>query len=349
MIEKGSWTTFPAQGPLVVFRIGWAGVDMFFAISGFVIAYSALILYRRNPPRFARDYWMRRLTRIVPLYVLTVAAWIWLLWPGFFAQPVHTWTWQLLSHLLFVHNFSPHTHSSIDGVNWSLGVEMQFYLLVAILIGWIDRTPGWRIWLYGIVIAWAWRACSVVLYGGGPDSWPLFMHSTQLPGTLDEFGAGIFLAKWMVDGRAPSATRGALWLAGALAAGYLVMGVYWTHAAFWIFPDMVIFWKTGFAFVLLCVVAAAVELPQVVAHRWLAPVDGLGEVSYGIYLWHLFALEWLVTAQGLRGGVALAAVIAVTLVAATLSWRYFEKPIMALGRRTRREDASRELSSMAAP
>ena len=350
VIEKGHWTTFPMDGPLVVFRMGWAGVDLFFVISGFVIAYSALILYRRDPKRFQRDYWMRRLTRIVPLYFLTVAAWIWLMWPGFFDQPLGDWGWQLFTHLAFIHNFWPGTHSMIDGVNWSLAVEMQFYLLVALLIGWIDRTPGWRIWLYGIAIAWMWRAYTVALYGGPTtDAGSVFVHSTQLPGTLDEFGAGIFLAKWVLDGTRLTALRGVLWIAGAALAGWLVMPEYWSHAAYWIFPGMVVFWKTGFAVVLLCIVAAAVELPQVIAYRWLRPVDGLGEVSYGIYLWHLFVVEWLVMQDGLRAGTALASVIAITVAIAALSWRYFEKPLMALGRRDRSKTVSRELSSMGAP
>jgi peptidoglycan/LPS O-acetylase OafA/YrhL len=43
------WTAFPDEGPLVVFRIGWIGVDLFFVISGFVITRSALGLWRAEP------------------------------------------------------------------------------------------------------------------------------------------------------------------------------------------------------------------------------------------------------------------------------------------------------------
>src|SRR3954469_7371289 len=72
VIEHGHWTTYPSDGPLATFRIGWYGVDLFFVISGFVIAYSALILRRADPASFRRRYWARRLTRILPLYLATL-------------------------------------------------------------------------------------------------------------------------------------------------------------------------------------------------------------------------------------------------------------------------------------
>jgi len=61
------WTTFPVDGPLLTFRIGWIGIDLFFVISGFVITRSALALYREDPVEFSRRYRARRLSRIVPL------------------------------------------------------------------------------------------------------------------------------------------------------------------------------------------------------------------------------------------------------------------------------------------
>lgn len=335
VIEHGHWTAFPASGPLTIFRMGWSGVDLFFVISGFVIAYSALSLYRRAPAGFGRRYWSHRIARIVPLYVVTIAAWIVLFWPTFFEQPAAQWGWQLLTHLIFIHNWWSDTHSAIDGVNWTLGVEMQFYLAVALLVPWIDRTPGWRIWLYGIAIAWAWRACMLVLYGHD-DSWIQFVSSTQLPGALDEFGAGIFLAKWVSGHERRSALRGLAWLAAAAVAGWLVLELYWSRASFWGFPAMAVFWRTGFAVALLALVAAAVELPQVLATKWLLPVNGLGEVSYGIYLWHLFPLRWIVDDAGVSGSRGLLAVVAVTVLLATVSWWCLEKPIMRLARRADR-------------
>lgn len=331
VIEHGHWTQYPTQGPLVVFRIGWIGVDVFFAISGFVITYSSLLLYRGAPHAFASRYWTRRIARIVPLYVLTIAVWVGFQSPSYFSQPAREWSFQLATHALFIHNWFSSTNGSIDGVNWSLGVEMQFYALVALLIRWLDRTPGWRIWLWCASIAVAWRACMFWLNAG--DSWRLFMATTQLPGTLDEFGAGIFLAKWVLDGKAGVPAPRITWTLAAVATTWIAMALYWPRAGYWDNVGMVMFWRCAFAISLLCVLAASISLPQVLAYKWLRPIDHLGEVSYGIYLWHLFAVQYAIYAMGYGGVQALLWVLGLTLVAAGLSWRYFEKPLMKVARR----------------
>ena len=330
VIEYSGWTSFPSEGPLVTFRIGWLGVDLFFVISGFVIAYSALCLYRTSPLLFAREYWRRRLSRILPLYLVTLFAWV--LLAGTFRLPPGELARQLLTHLTFTHSFWPDTHGAIDGPNWSLAIEMQFYLAIALLVRWIDRTPGWRIWLYGIAIAWAWRAAMYWLHAD-EGAFQVFVAVTQLPGVLDEFGAGIFLAKLVLDGPPRGRWRGLGWLAAAGAAGFAAMALYWPWAPYWNIPAMVIFWRTLFAAFLLAVVASAVYLPQILAHPAMRPLDHLGDVSYGIYLWHLFAVIGVIHLGGYQRLVALAGVLALTIATAMISWRYLEKPILERARR----------------
>src|SRR5258708_5322664 len=129
-----NWESFPISGPLVTFRIGWIGVDLFFVISGFVITRSALAMWRRDPLAFPRQYWAHRLSRIVPLYLLTGVLWVVLFLPDFFDQSSLHALWQISAHLTFTHTFWPFTYAAINGVNWTLALEMQFYLLVAVLI-----------------------------------------------------------------------------------------------------------------------------------------------------------------------------------------------------------------------
>jgi peptidoglycan/LPS O-acetylase OafA/YrhL len=279
VIEFTKWKSFPIEGPLLTFRIGWIGVDLFFVISGFVIAGSALALHRKNRDGFRRTFWARRLSRIVPLYVLTGALWIVLVEPSFFRQPTGRWIGHLLAHITFTHNLFPATFDSIDGVNWTIGIEMQFYLLVALLIPWIARTPGWRIWLYCILIAWTWRGTTFYAFAGQDDPYRLFKRIIQLPGTLDEFGAGIFLAKMIERRRGAAPTLGVAWTIAAIIAGTISVAIYWQHATYWNQAPMVIFWRTSLGVFFLCVVAAAVHLPSFADRSATASTSGTSSRS----------------------------------------------------------------------
>jgi peptidoglycan/LPS O-acetylase OafA/YrhL len=331
VIEFSKWTAFPFEGPLLTFRIGWIGVDLFFVISGFVITRSALALWRQEPPEFRRKYWARRLSRIVPLYVLTGALWIAFFKPGFFDLPLRA-LGQIATHLTFTHSFFPGTFDSIDGVNWTLALEMQFYLAVAVAIPWLARTPGWRIWVYCILVAWTWRAAMFWFFGHYEPA-RLFMRVMQLPGALDEFGAGIFLARLLDRHPRPRSSAGRVWALAAVAVGTVCMAIYWPHANYWDLPGMVILWRTLLGAFFLCVVAAAVHLPAI-AETWpLRPVRYLGEVSYGIYLWHLFAIRLCLWIGGFSPLQTLGVTLGLTLLLAATSWHFFEKPILDYGRR----------------
>jgi peptidoglycan/LPS O-acetylase OafA/YrhL len=161
----------------------------------------------------------------------------------------------------------------------------------------------------------------------------LFMRLMQLPGVLDEFGAGIFLAK-LLDGR-PGAekTVGWVWLVTAIATGTACFSIYLLHTSYWDEPAMVIFWRTLLGAFLLCVVAAAVRLPAF-AEMWpFRPIRYLGEISYGIYLWHPFVLEVLRESTGITPLMALGITLGLTILMAATSWQFFEKPILDRGRR----------------
>lgn len=98
----------------------------------------------------------------------------------------------------------------------------------------------------------------------------------------------------------PKAIAGWTWVAAAIVSGTACMGLYWPHAGYWDQPAMVIFWRTSLGAFFLCVVAAAVYLPSF-AEKWpLRPVHYAGEVSYGIYLWHPFAIELCLGLRGIK-------------------------------------------------
>jgi peptidoglycan/LPS O-acetylase OafA/YrhL len=114
-------------------QYGWAGVEMFFVISGFIIPYS---LYRAGYRRadFGR-FLVKRVARLDPPYFAGILLCLALsyavtLAPGFRgARPHYTWG-QLAAHVAYVNSF---VHLRwVNVVFWSLGIEFQYYLLIGL-------------------------------------------------------------------------------------------------------------------------------------------------------------------------------------------------------------------------
>jgi len=158
VIELAPWPDFPASGVGLMFRAGWVGVDLFFVISGFVIGLSAIRLYRDGEPDYRRTFMRRRLARIVPLYVLTCAAFLAVVHPSVLSLPWGRLALQLGSHLLFLHNLHPSLHGAINGPNWSVAAEMQFYVLVIVAVPLLSRMDVRWLVTGGVLVAWASRA-----------------------------------------------------------------------------------------------------------------------------------------------------------------------------------------------
>ena len=119
VVEHGRWTAMPNSGYGYVVRHGWVGVDLFLVTSGFVITLSALECLRRDPADAQRAFAVRRLARIVPLYLLTGAVFLILVRPAMLGIEPGRLAVHVLSHLFFVHNLHPGTHGSINGPTWS--------------------------------------------------------------------------------------------------------------------------------------------------------------------------------------------------------------------------------------
>jgi peptidoglycan/LPS O-acetylase OafA/YrhL len=125
---------------------GWAGVDLFFVLSGFLI--TGILFDTRNDIHRVRNFYVRRTLRIFPLYYGVMLSlllmqplvhwqlnWLWMVWPAYlgnFARFIHPYqigdAWQRLA------DFQPygvprHGHALLFlGHFWSLCVEEQFYL-----------------------------------------------------------------------------------------------------------------------------------------------------------------------------------------------------------------------------
>jgi len=333
-IEHFKWTSFPSDNVLCLwFRLGWMGVDLFFVISGFVIALSALKLIDRDPANYARIYCARRLARIVPLHYLTCLLWVVFIMPAVMFDS--RFGWHALSHLTFTHNWWHRTIGSINGPNWSLGVEMQFYALVLVLAPWLWRAKPWVVLGSCVAVSWIWRADAFARFHGltrdGVDmTWQRIM---QVPGMLDLFGLGIALA--MVahrdkTGRLARLCHAVRWLLPVVTAlaATATMRLYWIYGSNWANWQMVVFWQTALGGTCLFAVLSACALDDGWFVTLTAPLRYLGTISYGIYLWHMLVIFTLKPFFAGDPAHAFLWVLGLTLLFASLSWHFFEKPLL---------------------
>ncbi len=130
MPPKG-FTLLP--GPLrEIVSHGWLGVDLFFILSGFLI--TGILLDAREAPNYFRNFYARRVLRIIPLYFTCILV-MWLAYKGasvYFGL-------SLLFLANFSHYFRAHTPHG-PSTFWSLAIEEHFYLVWPLLVRFLKRS-----------------------------------------------------------------------------------------------------------------------------------------------------------------------------------------------------------------
>lgn len=307
---------------------GGFGVYLFFALSGYLLfGPFARRDFDGGDSIDLRRYAMNRAVRILPLYYVVVVA-VLVIQEG--GGTLGQW-WKFL---LFAENFSIETVGQINGVLWSLVVELHFYLLLPVLALVIGRLSGGSL-VRGMAIllalgaaSYAWRAHAVV--GGDGAAAVLWRYS--LPTTFFFFISGMSLALIRIawERRRPGWLRGPLawsgaWLTASAVLWALVLDDYGREWA-----------VAGASF--LMVGACVLPLRAGVAVRALEwrPLAVVGVASYSLYLWHVPVLNVLVQPWLLDGvpfGVLLAVALPVCVAVALVSYRVVEAPFLRLRRR----------------
>jgi peptidoglycan/LPS O-acetylase OafA/YrhL len=310
---------------------GYLGVDLFFFISGCCIA----LPYARARARgvaapTAGEFAQRRVRKILPSYFLALTVFA-IAFHDRFDGPL-TLIAHVAAHAAFVHVFSPATFGSLSGPLWTLGIEVQFYVLFALLARFITRRPL-TVYACFVAVAVAYRA-TIAALGIDTD----FGWLNQLPAVLDIFGAGVLAAfAHVAFSKAPRWPRPAL--ATLVAAGALVA----VAAAFAIATSIAASdgddavhrwlnaWRVTFGPVLLlATLGLSFGSARLRSFAGSPPLKNLSIVSYGAYL---FNLE-IVVALG-RLGMPPAAVFwlgafGTLLVAAAVTYG-FERPLARFG------------------
>jgi peptidoglycan/LPS O-acetylase OafA/YrhL len=337
---------------LSALTVGWSGVDLFFILSGFLIG--GILLDVRNCPHYFRPFYMRRVFRILPIYYLwtlihaaLIVGALWLL-PGRFSAAPRDLL-QVPIHLLFLQNMQfgmPPFPWLWFAVTWSLAVEEQFYLLAPPLIRFLSSRSLFFVLVATICLAPLLRF--LVFQYWLPHT---FAAMNLMPCRADALASGVLLAvAWRKDWfRAVLVKRRQL-LQRALLVLLLGVGalLWWLAHPLNIVTVAIGFtWLAMFYSCLLLVVLSHTQGWVAAVMRW-SVLRWLGAISYCVYVIHLtinmlahrillHAAPQVYNEAGL-GVTLLAAVL--TLAVATLSWRYFEKPLIRRGHTYLYEEAA---------
>jgi peptidoglycan/LPS O-acetylase OafA/YrhL len=320
---------------------GWMGVDLFFVLSGFLIASQVLRPWASGErPDYGR-FFTRRLLRTIPAYAVVLA--IYVLIPSArdrgHMQPV--WTF-----LTFTQNFTIHIPpAQAFSHAWSLCVEEQFYLAFPLAVALLGIRPtsfrtlaamaalvvlgmalrGW-FWLHDVA-----RTPFDLASDPRPSVYMRLIYYptwTRLDGLLAGIGAAL------VSTFQPQAWR-ALTARPNLLSGGGLLGV---GAAIMLFGDQIAgFWGAVFGYPLLslsmaALVVAGASASSVIGRRAIPGAGAVAAASYSLYLSHKMVYHWaseLPATTAIKPLMFPLALLAALAVGAVL-YRLVERPCLRL-------------------
>ncbi len=299
---------------------GWAGVTLFFALSGFLI--TSILLTTRDKPRYFHNFHARRALRIWPVYLLLLAV-VYLNAPWFIGPSVwdaiKTAPW--LAYLFCVQNLFHLALPPAMQPTWALAIEEQYYFVWAPLVR-VLRRP----WMLAVPLVSALIASPMLRHTH--LHWITPTHTLT---HLDGIAWGSLLAIGMHTLRLSRRTW--LWMGisgsifGFLAAGTIAGGTAYLDSGL----------AVGFAGLLLVLVASSGARTPLHAFLRRGPAAFYGRISYGLYMIHISVFIFLgsfdaaMNRYGMAGNWAVVGMrLAVSTAAATVLWYGFESQILKL-------------------
>ncbi|PIB25821.1 hypothetical protein BFP76_12510 [Amylibacter kogurei] len=317
-------------------QAGYAGVDVFFTISGFLIG--GILLREKQTGNFSyRAFYARRARRILPALFAVIITSFGIGW--FFSMPneLRYFGGAALSAILSVSNiwyfnvldyFNPAATEDPLIHTWSLGIEEQFYLIFPLLLSLIWAFARKFLLPVLVLLAFVSFVVMIVTNEDQPDAAFYLIHTRAW-----ELLVGVILAC--------IAARDSRWQTNSVVSSYLatfglivlVASLIWTpqHVVWpsvWTIPPI-------FGTALLLFFGGGKSIANKVLT--FPPMILIGLISYSAYLWHQPVLAYFATMGRQPQSIwAMLLLTAVILGLAWLSWRWIETPFRKGGLNTRK-------------
>ena len=296
------------------------GVPIFFVISGFILGMPFAVAHlRQQRPVPLKKYFLRRVTRLEPPYILSLLLFFVLkiAWAKGSAASIFP---NLLASLFYAHNIIYRTPSAINFVAWSLEIEIQFYILAPLIaLLFAVRRPYLRRLMLGALILVATGIGSLASEAGSAR--------LSILGYGQFFLAGFLLVELYIAG-GERWRRNPRWDLVSLAGWPVLLGslVLGGPVTYWVLPWII---------ALLTIAGYhGVVMNRFVGNLWIATAGGM---CYTIYLLHNYIVAGLGahTERFLHGYpfdirllVQLLLIAPVVLLVSALYFRFIERPCM---------------------
>ncbi len=313
---------------------GWAGVDLFFVLSGFLIC--SVLLRSRDSKKYFSTFYKRRILRILPVYFLLLFIYIILSHLPFFyrvsflsiIKGVPLW-----SYFAFLQNFFMACTNSFGSkplsVTWSIAIEEQFYIIFPVVVFYFKK--------WGLLFFLLLTIITAPVFRTQYDQWlPAYVLLQTRMDALS-FGALIALVNYYFDLKR--------WAEKYYLPLILIMltSVLSCFAVRYLYGEIGTIRHTLFAIFFSCLLLFAITkqssfFARVLRNKYLT---GVGAISYSLYLFHLIILGICHFIFGNNQiGITDVKDVFITLLALSVSfifsyliYRFFEVPAVLLGKK----------------
>ncbi len=320
--------------PSVIHSIGSLGVVLFFVLSGFLITYLLLAEEEKTKTIAIKKFYIRRILRIWPLYLLIVLSSLFilphiniLLWPGYSLETTQAHLgWKLLLYLFFFANLVLSMFGVIPFASqtWSVGTEEQFYFVWPVIVKYIKKHRA----LLFIAIIVAYNLCYLFINTPHSNFVP-YKHVIKafVNGfAIDNMAIGGLIAYCLYKNKPILKYIVNIYtfiLALGLIVGILIHPIFTPYINHVKFPIL-------FA-VLIVNLAANPALSKVLEHKAL---NYLGSISYGLYMFHpiavTIAIKMAIYNHSQSNYIIYPISIVLSILISAISLKYFENNFLKL-------------------